>query len=210
MKVNLLIFDLDGTLYKTENVSVPALKEAFSEFDIILSENTILKQFGEPTSKIIDNLVPPEKKDKQKKIRKRIIKKEDEMIPEKATLYEGTKRTLDTLKERGYNLTICSNGRYDYIDRVLQNTSIKDYFSTIRGYNAGKNKSDHIKELMEEFSVNEAVMIGDRYHDVKAANKAGIISIGALYGYGNKEAKKADYIIKEPSELISILDEEIY
>lgn len=209
MKDKLIIFDLDGTLYKTEKVSVPALQKAFSNFGIELDEKTILNQFGEPTDQIIENLVPEEKKHLKDKIKEEIIEKESETIPEKATLYDGTKELLDFLDENDFEMAICSNGRMDYIKRVLDTCSIKKYFSSIRGYTEGKEKSDLIQEIMDELSFEEAIMVGDRYHDIRAANEASVISVGADYGYGGKETQKADFIIEKPLDLISVLRDKI-
>lgn len=47
-------------------------------------------------------------------------------------------------------------------------------------------------------------MIGDREHDIIAANEIGIDSIGALYGYGGYEELSkagATYIVKDIKEL---------
>ncbi len=203
--MKLIIFDLDGTLYKTEEVSVPALKEAFSRFEITVSKKTILNQFGEPTDQIIENLVPKEKSDLKDQIKKAIVEKEREEIPKRATLYDGVENLLRTLKDNGHKLAICSNGRYDYIEKVLKTTSIMKYFSSIKAYTEVKSKADRIEELLLEFSVEDAFMVGDRYHDVEAAKIAGVKSIGALYGYGGEEAKKADFVIEEPEDIVSIV-----
>ena len=205
MNKKLIIFDLDGTLYKTEEVSVPALKEAFSSFGIKLSEETILNQFGEPTEQIIENLVPKEKIDQKELIEKAIAQKESELIPMKATLYQGVENLLKILTDRGHKLAICSNGRNDYIEEVLETTSIMKYFASIKAHTDDKSKADRIKELLSEFSVDDAVMVGDRYHDIEAAESASVKSVGALYGYGGEEAKKADFVIEEPGELLSIV-----
>ena len=49
-----------------------------------------------------------------------------------------------------------------------------------------------------------AVMIGDRKYDIEGAGKAGIDSIGVLYGYGSREELEeagATWIIERPEEL---------
>jgi len=203
--MKLIIFDLDGTLYKTEVVSVPALKEAFSRFGITVSKETILNQFGEPTDQIIENLVPKEKSELKNQIKKSIVEKESDMIPKRATLYDGVDNLLKTLEERGHKLAICSNGRYDYIEKVLETTLIMKYFSSVKAYTEDKPKAKRIEELLSEFSVDDALMVGDRYHDIEAAEIAGVKSVGALYGYGGDEAKKADFLIEEPEDLVSIV-----
>ena len=47
-----------------------------------------------------------------------------------------------------------------------------------------------IRYLMKEAGireVSEAVMIGDRKHDVLGAREVGMDSIGVLYGFGSRE-----------------------
>lgn len=165
MEKGLLIFDLDGTLYRTEKVSVPALKKAFSEFDISLSKEEIIGQFGEPTETIIKNLTPDDKIDHLKEIKHEIATNEVKMIPLKAELYEGVKETLGELESDGYTLAICSNGRRDYIDAILKATGIDDKISSIKSYTKGKAKADHIEELKVEFSPEKAVMYSVRSDD---------------------------------------------
>jgi len=209
MKKSLLIFDLDGTLYRTENVSVPALKKAFSEFDISVTKEEIIKQFGEPTETIIENLTPDDKKDSKNEIKDEIASSEESLIPLKAELYEGVKETLKELESDGYILTICSNGRKDYIDAVLKATSILDKFSSIKSYTEKKDKAGRINELKNEFSPERAVMIGDRYHDIEAAEEADIPSIGVKYGYGGDEVEKADFVVSESKDILSVVREKI-
>ncbi len=205
MDKKLGIFDLDGTLYKSEVVSVPALKRAFGEFDIELSREIILDQFGEPTEQIIKNLVPDEKYEMRDQIREGIVEKERELIPEKATLYDGVKEMLRDLKEEGIELAICSNGRLDYIRDVIRTTSIEDHFSSIKGYDEEKTKAGRIKDLRRSYSKDKVFMIGDRYHDIDAAEQAGVTSIGALYGYGEEEAKRADHVVEKPEEISPLI-----
>jgi len=206
----LVIFDLDGTLYKTEEVSVPALKKAFSKFGIELTEEDILQQFGEPTDKIIRNLTPEGKKDRFDEIKKEIAKNEAEMIPMKGELYLDVKKMLKDLKELGCDLAVCSNGREDYIKIVLSTTSIDDIFLSIKSYTDGKSKSDHIKELLEEYEPDAAAMVGDRYHDIEAAEEADILSIGARYGYGGDEVLEADEVVMKPSQIAEIVKKKMH
>ncbi len=51
-------------------------------------------------------------------------------------------------------------------------------------------------------------MIGDREYDVTGAKKAGIASIGALFGYGSRkelEAAGADALAESPKDIYPIV-----
>ena len=53
-----------------------------------------------------------------------------------------------------------------------------------------------------------AVMIGDRSHDMIGAEKAGLHSLGVLYGYGSREeleAAGAEMIAESPGEAGSMI-----
>ena len=53
-----------------------------------------------------------------------------------------------------------------------------------------------------------AVMIGDRRHDIIGASKAGIHSIGVLYGYGSREELEkagADMIAVTPGDILKFV-----
>ena len=56
--------------------------------------------------------------------------------------------------------------------------------------------------------MSEIIMIGDREHDIIGAKALNIESIGVLHGYGSYEelsSSGADYIVKDVSELKSLL-----
>ena len=56
---------------------------------------------------------------------------------------------------------------------------------------------------------NRVVMIGDRSHDMIGAKRAGLHSIGVLYGYGSKEELEqsgAEVLAETPKEVISMLE----
>ena len=127
------------------------------------------------------------------------------MIPKKGELYDGIKEMLITLDNNGYDLSICSNGRVKYIEMVLETTGIQDYFIHIKGNEPGKSKTDQLRSLLDELNTDKAVMVGDRYHDIEAAKKVGLPSIGVAYGFGREEIESADHIAEEPLDIYEIV-----
>ena len=66
--------------------------------------------------------------------------------------------------------------------------------------------------IIEELglSKSEILYVGDTATDMQTALRAGVTSIGVLWGFRDeKELKenKADYIIKNPSEILKIIKE---
>ena len=203
-----VIFDLDGTLYDTEKVSIEALQTALSEFNIKdVTDDEIRNQFGEVTDTIVRNLVPDMGEKFYIGLKEEIKYQEERLIPKKGVLYDGIKDMLDHLDNNGYDLSICSNGRVKYINIVLETTDIEEYFDHIKGNEPGKSKTDQLRTLLDELGSEKAVTVGDRYHDIEAAKKVGIPSIGAAYGFGREEVESADYIAEKPWNIVEIVEE---
>ena len=203
-----VIFDLDGTLYDTEKVSIEALQTALSKFEIDdVTDDEIRGQFGEVTDTIVRNLVPDMSEKFYMGLKEEIKYQEEKLIPKKGELYDGVRDMLDHLDKNGFGLSICSNGRVKYINIVLETTGIEGYFTHIKGNKPGKSKADQIRILLEVLGNNKAVMVGDRYHDIEAAREVGIQSVGAAYGFGREEVESADHIAETPSDVYRIIKE---
>ena len=72
------------------------------------------------------------------------------------------------------------------------------------------DKHDVIEYVIDSCKVcrENTVMIGDRRHDMIGASKAGIRSIGALYGYGSRdelEKAGADMIAVTPDDISKLI-----
>ena len=66
-----------------------------------------------------------------------------------------------------------------------------------------------INDIIEKYSLNksETMMIGDAPSDVICAKEAGVLAVGALWGYGeNKEPliKNSDIVINSANEILEI------
>ena len=206
MKSGNIIFDLDGTLYDTEKVSVEALQTALSKFGVDdISDEEIKGQFGEVTDVIVRNLVPDRDEDFYSDLKEEIKYQEEKLIPMKGKLYDGIKELLEELYREGYTISICSNGREKYIENVLDTTDIRKFFTHIRGNRPGKSKAFQLRKIVDGSDLESSVMVGDRYHDIEAAKEVGIPSIGAAYGFGNEEVESADYIARRPSDIVKIV-----
>ena len=72
------------------------------------------------------------------------------------------------------------------------------------------DKTELINHIVsnENLDKNNAVMIGDRRHDIIGAKNNGLASIGVTYGYGTREElldSGADRLATSPSDILNIL-----
>lgn len=203
------IFDLDGTLFRVETVTVPAVKDAFRKFGLPPpSKRLILSGIGKVTEKFYKELLF----NHDESLLPLIITEssENELIflkQGKGRLYPGVKKVLRELKGRGFRLGLISNANQRYFRSVIHTFALSDFFDqTLSADETGNlRKKDLIKIVKETLGCERSIVIGDREEDIIASKENGLQSIGCLYGYGEiAELTTADWKIRDIRELLSI------
>lgn len=206
MSKKLVVFDLDGTLNQTENYVVPAMLSAlcqlgitkFDKRDILdtigaRDEDTIVKFFGNKAPYYEDAF----------------FKKVEEYIESNLHLYKpyyGVEKMLQTLRERGYLLAVCSNSSIKYITKTIRRLQIESYFDYLQELVVGLTKADTLKLLLDKVKPETALMVGDRYFDKDAAAANRVPFVACSFGYGSiQELEGADFMIRSPMELLTIV-----
>lgn len=114
------------------------------------------------------------------------------------TLYDGITDILDDFKNRGVAMGVCTSKPVRFARPILEMFGILDYFEFLSGGDVGVQKGSQIKILLEENKINENwLMIGDRKHDLIAANENNLKGAGVLWGYGSHD----ELIIHDPRHI---------
>ena len=125
-------------------------------------------------------------------------------------LYPGVAEMLKTLKNRKYRLAVSSSKPEKYVRKILAQFGIDGYFTEIVGADEEKNrttKEEVVREALRRLGLSnhpeQAVLVGDKEHDVYGARACGVECVAVLYGYGTREElEKADplRIVETPEE----------
>ncbi len=112
-------------------------------------------------------------------------------------LYPGVLDTLTHLNQKGYNMAICTNKPFYFIEPILDTLDIKPFFKTWIGEDSLAEKKPSALPLLHlakemNTSINKCIMVGDSKNDILAAKNAKMESIGVSYGYNYNE-NIADY-----------------
>jgi phosphoglycolate phosphatase len=113
-----------------------------------------------------------------------------------AVVYDGVKGTLADFRAAGVRLFLCTAKPLVYAERILRHFDLEHHFDAAYGDELGgrfQDKADlvaHILEI-ERLEAADCCMWGDRKHDVIAARRHGIPTIGALWGYGGADELRA-------------------
>lgn len=202
----LLIFDVDGTLFKTETVDVFAFNEALKAVGYAEKTQAEIMSFvGLPFDEICREMLRTDDDTLISKFKSEVIKNETKAIYESGEFYDGAIEMLKNLKAQNFTLCICSNGNEEYITDISNAFGLYEIFDHIWYEKKGFSKSDAVKILLEKYNASEFIMVGDRMVDFVAASDNDGISIGVSYGFGEDEVFSADHVVDSISELHELI-----
>ncbi|MCR5325004.1 MAG: HAD hydrolase-like protein [Lachnospiraceae bacterium] len=123
--------------------------------------------------------------------------------------YPGVPEMLRELKDCGYKLIVATSKIEGQAVRICDHFGLDSYLDDIVGSDDGNRskKDDVIRFVLEKNGVedlSQAIMIGDREHDIFGAKAVGLKSMGVLYGYGDREeleAAGADIIVERVGDI---------
>lgn len=209
MKYDLCLFDLDGTLTDPKEGIVNSMNYMLKSLGIQGSNpNDFVKYIGAPLQIALkeafgfsdEEIIKATEKYRENYVVKGIFEN---------TLYDGILELLEKLQKSGVKMAICTLKLTYFAEKVAKHFNFYKYFDIISGSddevrNTKKATIEHALEKLDPERKLRIVMIGDREHDVLAANELGIDSIGILWGYGSLqelENAKATMIVNSTTEL---------
>ena len=114
---------------------------------------------------------------------------------------------MQTLKQQGYRLAVASSKPIFYVERILDYFQLTPFFAVIEGSQMDgrrTRKGEVIQEALRRLKMldcrEQAVMVGDRKHDVLGARECGIDCVAVSYGYGSvQELEQAEPVVIAPT-----------
>jgi phosphoglycolate phosphatase len=210
--VDLIVFDLDGTLADT----LPDLTAAanFACRRLGLPEHSpeaIRGMIGGGERKLIERVVGPAHQDRVEECLRLYLDHYSSHNGELTRLYPGVPETLALLS--GIKLAVLSNKLQRLTRQTLEAMDIARFFAAIRGGGAGlplKPEPAALLSLSAGLGVGPArsLMVGDKVADIRAGQEAGAFTAAVTYGYGDLDdltAASPDFLLARFSQVPSIL-----
>lgn len=101
-------------------------------------------------------------------------------------LYPGVRELLEDLRAAGRRLAVASSKRDPLVARAVADNGVAGLFDVCRGKLSDDetSKAQTIAAVIDELGLTpaDAVMVGDRHHDVDAAAEVGVPCVGVTYG----------------------------
>lgn len=204
----LVVFDLDGTLNKTETFAVPSILDGLKDYGIThFSASDIMETFGEIDEDTNKLFFGSRHKELAYEFWKKVEYYQETRYKDKFNTYDGVIELLISLKEKGYLLSICSNADINYIELVCKRLKLIEYMDFLQPLVLGKTKNDTLGMLLEKVKPDKSIMVGDRYFDMEAARTNRIPFIGCEYGFAREsELDKGDILVKKPMDIVKAIE----
>ncbi|MFB5188812.1 HAD family hydrolase [Alicyclobacillus fastidiosus] len=213
-----IIFDLDGTLFQTESLSIPAYHATFAQLrsEGLFSaetppESLFLNSLGLLLEEIWARVMPDSSHAARQRANELLLSYQLQFLADgHGVMYPYVNETLEQLHQRGYQLFVASNGLESYVKNVIDYMGSKRLFAGL--YSAGEfqtaSKVDLVGLLLREHRLQSAWMCGDRHSDIEAGRMNGLPTVGCDYGgfASPEELKGADFIIQSFSDLLHLLE----
>jgi phosphoglycolate phosphatase len=107
-------------------------------------------------------------------------------------LYPTIAENLERLKRSGHLLCVATSKPTVFAERIIEHFGLGTYFRSVNGSELDGTRSDkgaliaHVLKR-DDIAPTDAIMIGDRKHDMIGARQNGVAGLGVSWGYGSME-----------------------
>ncbi|HEY9004447.1 MAG TPA: HAD family hydrolase [Mucilaginibacter sp.] len=209
MKLDGLIFDLDGTLWDASESCVRAWNSVLQNKGI--TDFVITQQHAHAfAGKLLDDIFAQyftflAKEEYQNMADAYAQQEKFHMREYGGRLYPEVRELLTDLAEK-YPLFIVSNCLSGYIENFLKQHQLEHLFTDYEcSGNTGRPKAENIGMIISRNQLKNPVYVGDTIGDYEAAKKNGIPFIYAEYGFGKVEVH--DYAANSFADIPVILED---
>jgi phosphoglycolate phosphatase len=204
-----IYFDLDGTLTDPKAGITRSIQHALRKLDYAVpSEDELTWCIGPPLRASLKRLLDNDD------LVERAVSLYRERFADigifENEIYPGIEDTLSVLAKSGRRLFVATSKAWIYAERIIDHFKLTTYFERVFGSELDgirSDKTDLLGYALRTACVDplQAIMIGDRSHDMIGARNNGMTALGVLYGYGSKEElvnAGAHHVCATPQELL--------
>ncbi|ENH98441.1 pyrophosphatase PpaX [Gracilibacillus halophilus YIM-C55.5] len=210
MKVETILFDLDGTLINTNELIIASFTHTAEQFgDRKYSREEILDFIGPPLTESLAKINPDKVDDMMETYRKHNYENHETYVEAYPTVVD----TINRLKQEGYQLGIVTTKLNDTAKLGLEITGMDQAFDVLIGLDDVDHAKPHPEPILEAIDQLKAnpmttLMVGDNYHDIEAGHNAGVQTAGVSWSIKGKEIleqHEPNYMLDEMADLLEIV-----
>jgi phosphoglycolate phosphatase len=210
-----VVFDLDGTLVNSLDDIADSMNAVLQGRGFPVHEVDAYKMFiGNGIRNLVRVTLPESNRDEPTTAacHEQMVELYERNCLNKTKPYDGIIELLNELQARGLKLSVFSNKADAFTNRIVR-ALLPDCFEIVLGLRPDAPKKPdpwgalHIAEKLG-LRPGEFLYIGDSNIDMQTAGNAGMVPVGALWGFRSREellAGGAEHLIAHPMDLLKLL-----
>jgi phosphoglycolate phosphatase len=189
--MNAIYFDLDGTLTDPKPGITRSIQYALGKLDReVPAEDELTWCIGPPLHASLKKLLGTDD------LVDRAVSLYRERFGDiglfENRVYPGVEETLSAVASSGRRLFVATSKAVVYAERIIDHFKLRIYFERVFGSELDGTRSDKTDLLGYALKTtgadpSQAIMIGDRSHDMIGARNNKMTAVGVLYGYGSEQ-----------------------
>jgi phosphoglycolate phosphatase len=188
-----LLFDLDGTLTDSQSGIIRSIRHALTENGLDAPPAESLRWvIGPPILKTFEKLLGGESAHLFDPVVRSYRERYGRIGLFENEVYPEIENALVELTGLGHVLHVATSKATIYAARIIEHFELAKYFHSVDGSELDGTRADkahliaHILER-EQIAPTDAIMIGDREHDMIGTTANKVPGIAVLWGYGTRE-----------------------
>jgi phosphoglycolate phosphatase len=212
--MNLLIFDLDGTLVDSKLDLVHSVNAARGLMNLApISEELVSSYVGSGVVVLMRRALGADasEADVERAVEFFLGYYRDHML-DNTRLYPSVQEALDRIRESGARMAVLTNKPVRFSRAIVEGLGLGGHFFQVYGGNSFDQKKPDpigIEKLLEESGIarERAIMVGDSGVDVRTARNAKVRACGVSYGFQPEsfEQDPPDFVVDDMNELADYL-----
>jgi phosphoglycolate phosphatase len=212
--MDLVIFDLDGTLVDSKLDLAHAVNATRAHMGLSLLEHELIYSYvGNGAPVLMRRAMGPEAAEEEvERALEFFLAYYREHMLDYTVLYPGVRETLEKLDNGKRRLAVLTNKPVRISGGILDGLGVGKHFFRVYGGNSFEQKKPHpigVETLLRESGARKerALMVGDSAVDIRTARNAGILSCGVTYGFQPEtlQDEPPDYLIERMDHIFTAL-----
>lgn len=215
MKIDTVLFDLDGTLINTNELIIASFLHTLDHyFPNEFTRERVIDFIGPSLHDSFSGLNPDKAEEMTVMYRTFNHQKHDELVEE----YETVRETVQALHEKGYKLGIVTTKRSNTARMGLKLTGLDRYFPVLVGIDDVEKVKPDPEPLMNALaqlgsSPDRTVMVGDSQYDILGGKNTGTKTAAVAWTIKGREFLEAydpDVMLETMADLLTFLGEDSF
>lgn len=212
--MDLLIFDLDGTLIDSQLDLAHAVNATRGHMGMApLPNETVYSYVGQGAPVLVRRSLGPSASDTDvERGLAYFLQYYREHMLDNTVLYTGVRESLDAFLDAGKTMAVLTNKPVRFSEAIIEGLGLSRHFFRIYGGNSFEQKKPDpigIDTLLRESGTgrDRTMMIGDSAIDIRTARNASVRAVGVTYGFQPETLKTdpPDILLDKLEDLVPIV-----